>query len=58
MQCLSDADLRRWIKSLKSSLKVGLVKLFAHRFFVRGRVDSDDKPSDIAERIGPPLPIG
>ena len=57
MQCLSDADLRRWIKSLKSSLKVGACEIiFAHHVFVvRGRVDSDDKPSDIAERIGPHL---
>ena len=57
MQCLSEPDLRRWIKALKSSLKVSACELiFAHQVFVvRGRIESEEKPSDITERIGPHL---
>jgi hypothetical protein len=57
MQCLAEDDVRKLIKSLKGSLKINTCEIFfAHRVFVvRGRLENENKASDIAEKIGPHL---
>ena len=57
MQCLSTDEVRPLLKALKAALKVNTIEfIFAHHVFViRGSMMSDERPSEIAERIGPQL---
>ena len=57
MKCLGEEDVRKLIKSLKSSLGIKSCEvLFAHRILViRGKVEKEKRASEVAERIGPHL---
>ena len=57
LQCLSTDEVRPLLKALKGALKVSHIEfIFAHRVFVvRGSLMSDERPSELAERLGPQL---
>lgn len=57
MQCLGTDEVRPLIKALKGALKVNTIEfIFAHHvFIVRGSLTSDERPSELAERLGPQL---
>ena len=56
-EVLGEEDVRKLIKSLKSSLDIKTCELlFAHRVLVvRGKVDKEERASEVAEKIGPHL---
>lgn len=57
MRCLDSDEVRQLILNLRSSLKASSIEIiFAHQvLIVRGAMPQQERPSDIAERIGPHL---